>query len=79
LTPRGQKEESVADHLSAELLEGYRRRHLEPAQLLALDDHVMTCAVCREILREIKPRREALVSLRESLETGFPADETSIS
>lgn len=69
----------MAEHLSAQLLEGYRKRHLEPAQLLALDDHVMTCAECRQILRESKPRREALISLRESLESAFPADKIAAS
>jgi anti-sigma factor RsiW len=59
----------LEDHLSPELLAAYRERRLEPAQLLALDDHVIACPACREMLREIKPRHDALASLRASLET----------
>ena len=57
------------------MLEGYRQRRLEPAQLLAIDDHVTTCSACREMLRGITPRRDALVSLRASLETAHSPDE----
>ena len=58
---------ALADHLSAELLAGYRQRRLKPALLLALDDHVTSCSVCRAMLRGIRPRRDALLSLRASL------------
>jgi hypothetical protein len=70
-----------ADHLSTELIQNYRQRQLEPAQLLALDDHVMACPACREMLREITPSRDALISLRASLETDSenPSTGTSVS
>ena len=58
----------LANHLSADLLEGYRQRRLEPAQLLALDDHLATCSECRESLREITPMHDALLSLRANLD-----------
>ena len=57
----------MSDHLSTQLLERYRGRRLEPAELLALDDHLATCAACRERWREMRPGREALLSLRASL------------
>jgi len=59
----------LEDHLSAELLAAYRQRRLEPAELLALDDHVSACPACREMLRAIKPRGDALALLRASVET----------
>lgn len=64
----------VADHLSAELLEDYRLRRLEPAQLLALDDHVTVCSACREKLQTI-PVLKAAISLRENLESPQSVDE----
>ncbi|HXG66859.1 MAG TPA: zf-HC2 domain-containing protein, partial [Blastocatellia bacterium] len=69
----------VSDHLSTQLLERYRRRRLEPAELLALDDHLATCAVCRERLRGEKPAPEkvnsfdALLALRASLQAANQA------
>jgi len=59
----------LEDHLSAELLAAYRQRRLEPAQVLAIDDHVSACPACREMLRDMKPRGDALASLRASVET----------
>jgi anti-sigma factor RsiW len=57
----------LTNHLSADLLEVYRQRRLEPAQLLALDDHLASCSECRERLREITPTYDALLSLRANL------------
>jgi hypothetical protein len=65
----------LANHLSADLLEGYRQRRLEPAQLLALDDHIASCSECRDVIRGITPRHDALLSLRASLKTPHAADE----
>lgn len=64
----------MSDHLSTQLLERYRQRRLEAAELLALDDHLATCAACRERLREMKPRSVALSALRASLQA---ADQTA--
>jgi anti-sigma factor RsiW len=59
----------VSDHLSTQLLERLSERRLEPRELLALDDHVSTCAACRDRLRKMQPRRAALFALRASLQT----------
>jgi hypothetical protein len=59
----------VSEHLSVQLFERYRQRRLEPAELLALDDHLATCAACREQLRAMKPSRAALLRLRANLQT----------
>jgi anti-sigma factor RsiW len=66
---RDQMKGQVSDHLSTQLLERLGERRLEPRELLALDDHVSTCAACRDRLREMQPRREALFALRASLQT----------
>lgn len=58
----------MSDHLSTQLLEGYRQHRLAPAQLLALDDHLTTCAACRQKLRTINPTQAALLALQASLE-----------
>src|SRR3972149_6117352 len=42
----------MPDHLSAEHLEGYRQRTLAPRELLAADDHLAACEVCRQQLRD---------------------------
>lgn len=65
----------MADHPSAGLLAAYFQRHLRPAQLLALDDHVTQCGICRERLRDIALTDHALVSLRNSVERDTTADE----
>ena len=58
----------MSDHLSTQLLDRYHERQLGPAELLALDEHLSSCAVCRKMLREVKPRRVALLALRAGLE-----------
>ncbi len=63
----------MPDHISTQLLEGYGRRRLGAAELLALDDHLSTCPACRERWRKANPRVEALQALQTSLEV---ADET---
>jgi anti-sigma factor RsiW len=66
----------LSDHLSTQLLEGYGRRRLEAAELLAMDSHISTCASCREKLREMKPRSAALLALRASLRVASEAAST---
>jgi hypothetical protein len=41
----------VKEHISTNLIERYRRRQLEPDEMLALDKHLGTCADCRRQLR----------------------------
>jgi hypothetical protein len=53
----------LTGHPSWKLFAGYFRRLLAPAQLLALDDHVAKCRLCRERLRAIAPARVSLTSL----------------
>ena len=57
----------VSEHLTTQQLEGYRRRTLEPAELLALGDHLMLCAACRRQLREAIPARETILALQTNL------------
>jgi hypothetical protein len=42
---------------------------LEPAELLALDDHLAECPTCRRQLRAISQPQSALLALQESLQT----------
>jgi anti-sigma factor RsiW len=58
---------ALAHHLSEKMLERFRQRRLAPAELLAIDDHVMTCQACRERLYGSAVRRDALASLQASL------------
>jgi hypothetical protein len=37
----------VQEHISAKTIQQYRERQLSSAELLALDDHLVECAVCR--------------------------------
>lgn len=60
-------------HLTTQQLEAYRRRTLEPAELLALDDHLAECAACRRRLREVIPARAALLALQTNLENAASA------
>src|SRR5690242_14386097 len=72
---RSEGNTALAEDLIAELLAGYRQRRLEPAQLLALDDHLAICGGCRKMLRGLMPMRDALASLRANLETAQPVGE----
>jgi hypothetical protein len=65
----------LAHHPSAGLLAAYFQRRLRPAQLLALDDHVTQCGICRERLRDTVAADHALVSLRNSVERDPAPDE----
>lgn len=59
----------MADHLSQSELERYRQYWLAPAELLALDDHLLACATCRRQLRQSQPSQSALRTLQSSLQT----------
>jgi hypothetical protein len=68
----------LTGHPSWKLFAGYFRRLLAPAQLLALDDHVAKCRLCRERLRAIAPARVSLISLWTRVQHAVeehPADE----
>ena len=58
----------MSNHPSTQLLERYGQRLLEGPELLRLDDHVTSCAECRERLRLMKPGHSALQALRASLQ-----------
>jgi len=53
----------MPDHLSAEHLEGYRQRTLAPRELLAADDHLAACEVCRQQLRDATPLQAPRASI----------------
>jgi anti-sigma factor ChrR (cupin superfamily) len=69
----------LSDHISTQLLEGYGRRRLGVAELLALDDHLSTCPACRERWRRANPRVEALQALQTSLEVADKTEPTHLS
>jgi len=69
----------LSDHISTQLLEGYGRRRLGAAELLALDDHLSTCPACRERWLKTNPRVEALHALQTSLEVADEAEPTHLS
>src|SRR4051812_34189898 len=46
---------AMSTHLSQHQIEGYRRRVLPPAELLAVDDHIAGCPDCRLRLAEGEP------------------------
>ena len=57
------------DHLSDEHIEGYARRTLGPADLLAVDDHLAACAPCRDRAAALAGTAHALASLLADLRT----------
>jgi len=69
----------LSDHISTQLLEGYGRRRLGAAELLALDDHLSTCPACRERWRKANPRVAALLTLRSSLQVADEAPPNHLS
>src|SRR5262245_998329 len=58
----------MAEHLSSEQIEGYRRRDLAPAQVLALDNHLSACADCREKLRETQQADSTFRAMQSTLQ-----------
>jgi anti-sigma factor RsiW len=55
------------EHLSAQLIERYQRRALSPAELLAADDHLAACEMCRQRLVDEPRERAAANSVRSGL------------
>lgn len=53
----------IAGHLSQTQLAGYGRRTLAPHELLAVDRHLASCAVCHELLTRILPSASQLSRL----------------
>ena len=57
-------------HLTDVEMEGYAKRALEPAALLAVDDHVVSCDLCRGRASAIAGLGRGLASVREALAEG---------
>jgi anti-sigma factor RsiW len=65
----------MTEHLSAQLIERYRRRTLSPAELIAADDHLVGCEACQHQLYETPRVHSALELLQsELLEAGLLPD-----
>jgi hypothetical protein len=62
----------VNGHLTAAEIESYRARRLDPAALLAADDHLASCTNCRERAAQNAPSFE---SLRRSFDAGHLTEE----
>lgn len=45
----------VTEHISTEIIERYRRRQVEPDELLSLDGHLAHCDQCRQQLLTVMP------------------------
>jgi hypothetical protein len=58
----------MAGHLSIEVMNGYARRALPPLDLLAADDHLEACGVCRERISDDAGLKEAIRSLLQALQ-----------
>lgn len=58
----------MAGHLSVEVMNGYARRALPPLDLLAADDHLEACGVCRERISDDAGLKEAIRSLQQVLQ-----------
>lgn len=58
----------MAGHLSIEVMNGYARRALPPLDLLAADDHLEACGVCRERISDDAGLKEAIRSLLQVLQ-----------
>ena len=57
----------MSTHPTEEDFARYHWRAMSPAELLALDDHLASCEVCRRRLGEIEQTRSVYNSLRETL------------
>lgn len=55
------------EHLTEQLIERYRRRALQPAELLDADDHLAACEICRRRLADEGRVQAAGRSLRRDL------------
>ncbi len=65
----------MSEHVSAQLIERYRQRRLEPVELLALDEHVSDCAACRLQMRAALPLEAARRHLQASVQRAPQADD----
>jgi predicted anti-sigma-YlaC factor YlaD len=63
----------MSEHLSDEQLESYARRAAPPTQMLALDEHLSACEVCRKKISEANPLQSAVRNLRTNLQTAARA------
>jgi anti-sigma factor RsiW len=59
----------VIEHLSQQNIERYGRRELSAPELIAIDDHLATCEVCRGSLRQLEQTDELGASLLIGLRT----------
>ncbi|HEV8483897.1 MAG TPA: hypothetical protein VGV87_10145 [Blastocatellia bacterium] len=59
----------MSEHLSVELIERSKQRRLSPAELLAADDHLAVCEICRN-----RVEREGEQSAFAFLRAGFRAE-----
>ncbi len=57
-------------HLSSYQLNRYRYARLAPEELLAVDDHLVTCEFCQQQLRSAMNVQAALQQLRTNLQCG---------
>src|SRR5262245_54615696 len=57
----------MSEHLSAEQIERYRRRAMPPTERLAVDDHLATCAACRQDCRDEDRLQDTLAAIQEDL------------
>ena len=54
------EQNSGSTHLSAQEIKGYGERTLQPTQLLAVDDHLAVCQLCRERLKNSQSTTRSL-------------------
>ena len=59
----------MQEHISAKTIQQYRERRLSSAELLALDDHLAQCAVCRAQISRPPARHSAPADFIPALET----------
>lgn len=65
-------------HLPVEAMDGYARRSLAPADLLSADDHLESCALCRERISDAEGVKEAVRSLGEALRPAAGREEAHL-
>src|ERR1044072_1889432 len=63
----------MLEHLTDEQIESYRKRDLNPHQLLAADKHCLACESCRSRLNESGKLQATFNKLRENLQTAARA------
>jgi anti-sigma factor RsiW len=56
----------MAQHLSGQQIESWRRKTVPPAELLAIDDHLAACEACRSLLLAPEPQA-AFAGLRAEM------------